>query len=342
MSPRVLIVDDEPDWRDGFRDIFVTLGLSADTAPDRETARELLDSGTYDLLVLDIYLSPAQPPIDYQRFLGFLRTAHPALKVVTATGKPLAPDEAFELNGLGVVGFLYKPQVRVAGVRDLLARLGLTGPDHAPSEQRLDRLEKALTDGFALLGRQNQAVLTLLAADVTDCPRLFTLQEVPGGRAGTALRTGYRLTLWCELPGGEHSWEPATYTFHETREWLRRIAPYALRVSNLLRMVVPVAAAVPGVILPDDDLKRIQHQLDLLKAVAAQLPAGLPADGGASGVRAEEGAGLRALRGLLMDLDEARAFGDLRKVVTEGGQILWVCPRHRGSGERPGVHLPSG
>lgn len=329
MSPRVLVVDDEPDWCDRFSDILLTLGLASDTAPDRETAGELLESGAYDLLILDIYLSPAQPPIDYQRFLGFLRTTYPALKVVAATGKPLAPDEAFDLNDLGVVGFLYKPQLRVAGVRDLVARLGLTGPGPAPPEQRLDRLAKAMTDGFALLERQNRAVLTLLAADVTDCPRLFTLQEVAGRRAESAFRTGYRLTLWCELPGGEHSWEPATYTFHETREWLQAIAPYALRVSHLLRVVVPVVTAVPGVILPDDDLKRIRHQLDLLKAVAAQLPAGLPAEGGASGVRAGEGAGLRALRGLLLGLDEARAFGDLRKVVTESGWILWVCPEHR-------------
>ena len=106
-----------------------------------------------------------------------------------------------------------------------------------------------------------------------------------------------------------------------------KVAPYALRVSRLLRVVVPVAAALPGA-LANDDLKRVEQQLELLKAVAEQLPEQLTTDGDAERVRAEEGAGLRALRTLLLAQDDIRAFGDLRKVVTATGDILWVCPEH--------------
>jgi hypothetical protein len=107
----------------------------------------------------------------------------------------------------------------------------------------------------------------------------------------------------------------------------------ALRVlvARVLRIVVPVAAGVPGVVLPEGELERVQHQLALATAVAGQLPQESPAAGvevtSGTGIQAEQGAGLRALRALLLELDSDRLFGDLRKVV-RGGVVLWVCPEH--------------
>lgn len=333
VSRRVLVVDDEPDWCGRFRDIFLSIGFAADTAAGRAAAEEALRARAYDLLVLDIYLTDAQPALDYQLLLCRLSRAYPDMPIVAATGKPLAPNEAFELRDLGVAGFVYKPQIQVTQVRDLVYRLVGAGPDPAPVsagpvDERLARIERVMAEGLRALDERSRAVLRLLGADVTDCPRLFTLEAASGGRVRQALRTRYRLTLWCEMPGAEHAWEPATYTVDETREWLRRIAPYALRVAAVLRVVVPVAASVPGVVLSEPDLKRVQHQLDLVKAVAAQLPDDLPAATGVDGLRAEEGAGLRTLRALLLAHDEHRRFGDLRKVVTESGDVLWVCPEH--------------
>ncbi len=97
-------------------------------------------------------------------------------------------------------------------------------------------------------------------------------------------------------------------------------------------MVIPVAASLPGVMLADEDLKRVQHQLELLKAVARELPTtaarASATDLAGDRLKAEEGAGLRALRALLLAEDEDRMFGDLRKVSTESGEIVWVCPKH--------------
>jgi len=348
---RVLIIDDEPDWRERFRDTFLTMGLDADTASGTADARDLLQRRRFDLLVLDLFLSETQPPLDYQRFLHYLREQHPDLPVIVATGHSLDLLEAFALPDLGVAKLVHKPRIQLNELRhvvmELLERAGKPIEPPVPPEKQLARLgevlvrlERRLDEG---LGRLDvslaeatalvRMVLELASADVTDCPRLFTLRPKPPAHAGVPrlVRQVYLLTLWCEAPGREHSWPAAEYEFSRPAEWLQTIAPYALLVARVLRIVVPVAAAVPGVVLPESDLERVQHQLELVTAVAGQLPQEpLPPDvkvASGTGIRAEEGAGLRALRALLLELDEQRLFGDLRK-VRRGGAVLWVCPEH--------------
>ena len=41
-----------------------------------------------------------------------------------------------------------------------------------------------------------------------------------------------------------------------------------------------------------------------------------------------EGAGLRAFRSLLFDLDPTQAWGGLRRKLTPSGDYVWVCERH--------------
>ena len=68
-----------------------------------------------------------------------------------------------------------------------------------------------------------------------------------------------------------------------------------------------------------------------MKEVVAQLPqikVSAPTSPTVDRLTAEEGAGLRALRALLLAEDRSRIFGDLRKVGTESGEIVWLCPRH--------------
>ncbi len=104
MSPRVLIIDDEPDWQETFKDIFVSSGFEADTVAGTGSAKELLETTAYRLLVFDIFLTPTQVPLNYQGFLTFMSPTYPRVKVVAATGKLLPPDEAFALRELGLPG----------------------------------------------------------------------------------------------------------------------------------------------------------------------------------------------------------------------------------------------
>lgn len=343
MISRVLIIDDEPDWQEIFKDVFASVGCDADSVADISGAKELLKTTPYELIILDIFLNPTQVPLNYERFLTFIERAYPEVIVVAVTGKQLAPDEAFALSRLGVSDFIYKPRVHLDDVRRLAHRIldldEMETSSIGTLERRLERIERLLANGIETLSTSvtevtglTRAVIMLASADVSDCPRLFTLKEASGKGVSQAARVSYVLTLWCEYPGAEHAWDMATYKFSRPREWLRRVAPYALLVSRVLSVVIPVAASLPGVVLSGEDLQRVKNQLELMKEIAAQLPRIKVSPSATSTtvdrLTPEEGAGLRALRTLLLTEDKYRIFGDLRKVGTESGEIIWVCPRH--------------
>jgi Leucine-rich repeat (LRR) protein len=181
---------------------------------------------------------------------------------------------------------------------------------------------------------QVRIVLKAIATEVADCPRLFTLELRDAGvwrveRAGFDL---YSLTLWCEHAGQEHPLQGATYEFRRPKEWLQVVGPYAILVSRVLRVAAPVIGSIPGVVLPEHELKRVRHQIELMKALVQSLPQQLAADPGVSeggsGLTAAEGAGLRALRELLMKEDPTRAFGGLNRRLTMSGDYVWICEKH--------------
>lgn len=343
MIPRVLIVDDEADWQAMFREVFSGAGWKTDSAGDISSAKQLLRVNAYRLILLDIFLTPSQAPLSYQSFIMLVAREYPDVIIVAVTGKQLAPDEAFALSRLGVSDFIYKPRIQLDSVRrladDALRTGGMDDSLIGNLDRRLERIETLLSSGLDTLNTSvaevtglTRAVIKLASADVSDCPRLFTLAQARGSGVTRTARVGYILTLWCEYPGAEHPWDAATYRFTRPKEWLRIVAPYGLLVSRVLSMVIPIAASIPGVVLTGADVQRVQYQLELLKEVAGQLPrtgidvsvAGTTVDR----LTAEEGAGLRALRALLLAEDKDRIFGDLRKVGTEAGEIVWVCPRH--------------
>jgi CheY-like chemotaxis protein len=123
MIPRVLIIDDEQEWRETFEDVFTTTGWDADSVADISSAKELLKTNSYKLIILDIFLSPTQVPLSYQRFLTFIARAYPNVIIAAVTGKPLAPDEAFALSRLGASEVIYKPRVHLDDMRRLTHRI---------------------------------------------------------------------------------------------------------------------------------------------------------------------------------------------------------------------------
>ena len=127
MLPRVLIIDDEQEWREAFEGVFASTGWDADAVADIGSAKELLKTNTYELIVLDIFLNPTQAPLNFESFVTFVVQAYPNVIVAAATGKPLAPDEAFALSRLGVSDFIYKPRAHLDDIRRLAHRI--SGPD---------------------------------------------------------------------------------------------------------------------------------------------------------------------------------------------------------------------
>jgi internalin A len=195
----------------------------------------------------------------------------------------------------------------------------------------------ARTEHYAATTAESvRRVLRAVSAEVTDCPRLFTLirDQPTGPRRLRFFQQHYRLTLWCEHPG---HWHPCTrgYELDPPRDWFAAIGPYAALVVKTLQLAVPLAGSVAAnILLPADQFERARDDLQLMEAIVAELsakprrnPGGVGADP-ADGLTAAEGQGLRGLRAQLFDQDRSRAFGGLRRVLAATGDFLWVCPDH--------------
>ncbi|MGH2708155.1 MAG: COR domain-containing protein, partial [Actinomycetota bacterium] len=226
-----------------------------------------------------------------------------------------------------------------------VARLltGFSIPSMPPGSD-LERMEAQLEEVAAGIGRlegyeaaaahQLRGILKVLSAEVIDCPRLFTLTPATGGWDKARFwKYRYRLTLWCEHPGHQHPWSKASYEWTRPREWFSQLGPYLRLLTKTLRIVVPVAGAVGGVAWTEKDLKSIEDEIELMKTLVDQLPKqdaqeGTPLES-TTGLESVQGAGLRALRALLLEQDPSRAFGGLERVQDRSsGDFLWVCPRH--------------
>ena len=123
----------------------------------------------------------------------------------------------------------------------------------------------------------------------------------------------------------------------QPRHWLIRIGPYAMLVIRALQLVVPVAASVAGVALPDEQFKHAQHEIELMKTLVADLPDQqmeakneFIAFEPGSQLTPAEGQAARAIRVLLFEHDPMREFGDLRRVQAPSGEFIWVCTSHYG------------
>jgi hypothetical protein len=211
--------------------------------------------------------------------------------------------------------------------------------------ERMNNRLAAITSGVA--GVRDQAaqiadmvrrVHRIVSTEVTDCPRLFTLLPVGDGASLTAHarvhEDRYRLTLWCEHPGDEHPWKPATYTLDVPKEWFTRIAPYARLVCQALHLIVPLAGAVATAAVPAVQRTSAQNDLKIMTTLIGDLPAiasqhdGKDLDKFSGQLTPAQGEALRALRAVIFEHDRLRAFGDLRRVQTPAGDLLWVCRDH--------------
>jgi len=218
---------------------------------------------------------------------------------------------------------------------------------HVPLLPELARLQDQLADvasgvsrleGYAADAADSmRRVLRIVGNEVADCPRLFTL--TPENRTGTRrlkfYQRHYRLILWCEHPGHWHPWPAASYSLDQPSNWLVRIGPYATLVFKVLRLVVPIAASVTGVVLTDEQLKNAHNELQLMTTLVAHLPDHAVGDRrniitleSASQLTLAEGQALRAIRVLLFEHDYIRAFGGLRRVQAPSGDFLWICAEH--------------
>jgi DNA-binding response OmpR family regulator len=124
MANKVLIIDDEEDYRVIVSDVLVSAGFEVKAAEDGKAGLEQLKSFTPDLILCDWMM----PRLDGEGFCRELRRSSDckAVPVIMLTVKQTA-DEELEALHFGVDDFLvkpFKPEELLARVRAALRRAG--------------------------------------------------------------------------------------------------------------------------------------------------------------------------------------------------------------------------
>lgn len=101
---RVLIVDDEEDFRDIFALLIERMGYEAVPAADGRIALDILKTTPCDLALIDFQM----PHMDGLDLLREIRNSHPRLEVIFITGYGTVPS-VVETMKLGVYDYVTKP-----------------------------------------------------------------------------------------------------------------------------------------------------------------------------------------------------------------------------------------
>ena len=211
--------------------------------------------------------------------------------------------------------------------RDQLARIEAGIGD---IQGGIEGLESRLADAL-------MAIMIALANEAKNGPRLFTVEPVDGDWRQLVSKR-YRLKLWCEAEGCQHPVledGKGAYEFQETREWVRRVAPYANFVSGLLRTAAQVALPAANLLFTEIKINElgIKNHLDLVKeGTGALLRSGVrvsdPSGFRQGMISEEERSGLLWLHAFLRENDPYHETLGLTRVPTYPGDFLWLCPTH--------------
>lgn len=173
MNPRVLVVDDEPGVRKALQRGLKAEGMDVITAADGPSGLRLAETGSFDVLLLDVML----PGLSGYRVLQRLREQEVSTPVLLVSAKDGEIDQADGLD-LGADGYVVKPfsfVVLVAQLRAVLRRAQQDGVPRGP-----------LRIGSLVVDRATREVWWE-GSPISLSPREFGLLEVLAARAGTVV-----------------------------------------------------------------------------------------------------------------------------------------------------------
>src|ERR1041384_3926790 len=139
---RILIVDDEPGIRQALKGVFEDEGFTTESVSSGEECLKKIDSNSYDLVLLDIWL----PGIDGLETLRRVREKSPHTHVIMISGHATIAT-AVSATKLGVYDFIEKPlslDHTLLTVRNALS--------HRRLEQANDLLRRQLESRFSIVG----------------------------------------------------------------------------------------------------------------------------------------------------------------------------------------------
>ena len=140
--PRILIVDDEPGIRQSLKGVFEDEGFTTETVSTGEDCLKKVEQGSYDLVLLDIWL----PGMDGLETLRTLRERAPQTHVIMISGHATIAT-AVSATKLGAFDFIEKPLSLEHTL--LTARNALS---HRRLEQANNLLRHQLEERFNIVG----------------------------------------------------------------------------------------------------------------------------------------------------------------------------------------------
>jgi small GTP-binding protein len=159
-------------------------------------------------------------------------------------------------------------------------------------------------------------------AEIT-CPNIFTLKEIKKDLPGIDFTNNYKLQLYCQMPGCNHSIGDA-YDISLPKKWISSIAPYYNKMLKVLKYTLPLA--IPGAksILEESEFDYQEENIS-----AAQEYGKIISENQINEIPEHSiDMPIRQIRKLLNSVDPKNEWAGLRRIVSPEGHILWLCKEH--------------
>lgn len=170
QKPKILMVDDEQDQLNSFKNYFSRRNVLVFTALSGEEALEAIKETSPDLILLDMKLST---DMDGKDVLRILREHDKETRVAIVTGDILDDQEIKELTDLGIVELLAKP----LSLQDLESFIKKVLQGAYPNEIRFEQIKQPYLETEDSLRRINHDLADIINNIASKCELYFLNKE---------------------------------------------------------------------------------------------------------------------------------------------------------------------
>ena len=125
------------------------------------------------------------------------------------------------------------------------------------------------------------------------------------------------------------------YDLRQTKDWWIKVSPWLKYLIEFLKFGVPLAGRVLNIVMNEETYKQHEKQIDLLEQIVEAIPQIVEHDPSSladrhslGGFEQSIGAALQVLHSFLKEADPNQYWDGLQKVITEDGNIFWLCEEH--------------
>jgi small GTP-binding protein len=158
-------------------------------------------------------------------------------------------------------------------------------------------------------------------ADIT-CPNIFTIKEIKAGLKGIKSAKRYKLQLYCQMPGCNHSIGEA-YDVEIPPNWIIAIGPYYNKMLKILKFTLPLVIPGAKYMLEDAEVDIAKPYIDSVKEYSKIAP-----EAEWNKLSDTYDMPIRHIRNLLDSVDPKKDWKGLSRLVSPEGHILWLCKDH--------------